>query len=192
MSATPPSPHEGSPTRSEIENWDTSDLDNAATRWRLLAARSEELFAQHRHNISTAGGTDWSGDARDAALDRINSDMRVVHHQGVTQREAANIAEDGSRDIQTAKHDVLNAIAAAEADGFRVDENLSVTDTRRADISTIAARHTSRQEHAEDIRWNTEHLLQADAYLGERLQAKADELEGIRFTDDDSQPPRSD
>ena len=184
MNATTPSSPGGLPTRSEIESWDTSDLDNAATRWRVLAAGSEELFAQHRHNITAAGGTAWTGDARDAAIDRVTADMGVVRNQGDIQREAANIAEDGSRDIQAATRDVLNAIADAEADGFRVGEDLSVTDTRRADLSTMAKRHTARQEHAEDIRWNAERLLQADAYLGERLQAKADELEGVRFAED--------
>ncbi|MFW3122388.1 hypothetical protein MMAG44476_31897 [Mycolicibacterium mageritense DSM 44476 = CIP 104973] len=150
----------------------------------MLAAGSEELFAQHRHNITAAGGTAWTGDARDAAIDRVTADMGVVRNQGDIQREAANIAEDGSRDIQAAKRDVLNAIADAEADGFRVGEDLSVTDTRRADLSTMAKRHTARQEHAEDIRWNAERLLQADAYLGERLQAKADELASVRFAED--------
>ena len=95
MNATTPSSPGGLPTRSEIESWDTSDLDNAATRWRVLAAGSEELFAQHRHNITAAGGTAWAGDARDAAIDRVTADMGVVRNQGDIQREAAQAVVDG-------------------------------------------------------------------------------------------------
>ena len=38
-----------------------------------------------------------------------------------------------------------------------------------------------RSRHAEDIRWTAERLAQADDLAGQQLQAKAAELEGIRF-----------
>lgn len=40
------------PTRSEIEGWDTSELENAASTWRAAAAQSEQVFDQHRQNIA--------------------------------------------------------------------------------------------------------------------------------------------
>jgi hypothetical protein len=84
---------------------------------------------------------------------------------------------------------VLAAIKETEDDGFRVDEDLSVKDTRQVDRANAQARYSAAAVHAEDIRWNAERLVQADSLVGERLQAKAAELEGIRFDgeDDDGQ-----
>ena len=178
-----PRPLGESPTRSQIENWDTTHLDDAAARWRQMAAQSEELFEWHRQNVSAPGGTEWSGDAGAAALDRVSTEAAVVRKQGDIQREAADIAEDGSRDIRFAVNQVLEVIAAAEADGFEVGEDLSVRDTHRIDVSTMAARYTASREHAEDIRWHAERLVQADIYLGQRLEGKALELDGVRFQD---------
>lgn len=146
-----------------------------------MAAQSEELFEWHRQNVAAPGGSEWSGDAGEAALDRVTIDSTVVRKQGDIQREAANIAEDGSRDLRLAVGQVLDAIAAAEADGFEVGEDLSVRDTRRIDVSTMAVRYTASREHAEDIRWHAERLVQTDIYLGQRLQGKALELDGIQF-----------
>jgi hypothetical protein len=171
----------GIPTRSEIENWDTSNLENAASTGRQSAAESEEVFDQHRQNVVAPGGTNWEGDAKDAALDRVTADLGVVRSQGGVLRIAANIAQNGSDDIRAAQRKALEAIAEAEADGFRVGGDLSVTDTRRVDISTWATRQAAAAEHAENTRWNAEQLAKADALVGQRLQAKATELEAIRF-----------
>jgi len=52
------------PTRSEIEGWDTSELENAASTWRAAAAQSEQVFDQHRQNIAAPGGTTWEATPR--------------------------------------------------------------------------------------------------------------------------------
>lgn len=101
---------------------------------------------------------------------------------------AAGIAEDGVTDINAAKRDVLAAITDAERDGFEVAEDLTVTDTRENDKSTAAARQTAAAEYAEDIRWTAERLIQTDSLVGERLEAKAAELDGINFDSDGHDP----
>lgn len=169
------------PTKSEIENWDSSYLDTAASSWRTAATASEDAFAQHRQNIDAPGGTTWTGDAKDAALDRVTKDVAVVGRQGGVLREAAGLAENGAYDIKAAKDKAVDAITAAENDGFNVAEDLSVTDSRAYDIDTVADRNRAAAEHAEDIRWAAEQLVQADKLVGTRLQAKATDLDGIRF-----------
>ncbi|WP_201774221.1 hypothetical protein [Mycolicibacterium setense] len=96
-------------------------------------------------------------------------------------REAATLAANGAHDIKAAKGKAVEAITAAENDGFTVGEDLSVTDSREYDINTIAERNRALAEHAEDIRWAAEQLAQADNLVGTRLQSKAAELEGIPF-----------
>lgn len=176
----------GVPSRSDVEAWDSSDLDAAATRWRTVAGALESAFEQHRQNILTPGGTTWEGDAKDAALDRVTADTSVVRRQGDMHREVADIATRGSEDIQGARSRVLEAIAEAEQDDFTVGEDLSVTDNRAYDEETAAARVTAATEHAEFIRWRAEQLVATDALIGQQLEANAAELEGIRFEGDRS------
>ncbi|WP_066899102.1 hypothetical protein [Mycolicibacterium houstonense] len=175
-------PSGGALTRTQLESWDTTYLADAAARWRQLAAESEELFEWHRQNIFAPGGAEWSGTAGEAAGDRVSADAMVVRKQGDIQREASEIAENGCRDIRLAVGQVLDAIAAAENDGFHVTEDLMVRDTRRIDVSTMAVRYTASREHAEDIRWYCERLMQAEIYLGQRLEGKALELADVRFS----------
>ncbi|OLT79681.1 hypothetical protein BKG58_19830 [Mycobacteroides abscessus subsp. abscessus] len=169
------------PTKTEIENWDTSYLDTAASSWRTAATASEDAFDQHRRNVDAPGGTTWEGDAKDAALDWVTKDVAVVGRQCGVLREAAGLAENGAYDIKAAKDKALQAITAAENDGFTVGEDLSVTDSREYDIDTAAERNRAAAEHAEDIRWAAQQLVQADQLVGNRLEAKATDLEGIRF-----------
>lgn len=172
------------PCRSQIETWSISHLSDAAASWRAAATASENLFDEHRANVASPGGTTWEGDAKDAALDRVTADTVVVGRQGSVLREAADLAEESRHDIKAARDKALEAITAAEQDGFRVGEDLSVTDTRRVDVFSIRARQISANEHAEDIRWTAEQLAQTDRLVGDRLQTKAAELEGIRFEGD--------
>ncbi|PRC41685.1 hypothetical protein C6A85_000000114395, partial [Mycobacterium sp. ITM-2017-0098] len=172
------------PSRSDVEAWDSSDLESAATRWRAAAAALESAFEQHRQNILTPGGTTWEGDAKDAALDRATTDTSVVRLHGDVHRKAAHIATRGSQDIRDARSRVLEAIAEAEQDDFTVGDDLSVTDNRAYDLKTAAARMSAATEHAEYIRWRAEQLVATDALVGRQLQVKSAELEGIRFEGD--------
>ncbi len=169
------------PTRTEIEAWTTSHLADAAIAWRTAAAASEDAFDRHRININSPGGTTWEGDAKDAALDRVTRDIAVVGAQNEALLSAADLAENAATDIEAAKSDVIAAITAAENDGFRVGEDLSVTDTRFYELHTAAARASAASEYSEDVRWTAERLAQADHLAGQRLLTKAAELEGIRF-----------
>ncbi|MGV0837327.1 TNT domain-containing protein [Mycolicibacterium thermoresistibile] len=178
------------PPRSQIEEWSTQHLTDAATSWRSAATTAEVAFDQHRANISSPGGTDWEGDAKDAAFAKVVSDLAVVGRQSDLLRVAAAVAENGVTDINAAKREALAAIEAAENDGFGVGEDLSVTDTRKVDVVTAAARQSAADEHAEDIRWTAERLAQADAHVGSRLLALAAELEGIQFDGEGGGDPR--
>lgn len=166
------------PAQSEVAGWDTADLSNAATRWEQSASAAEAAFDQHRLNIANPL---WTGNAKDAALQRVTADVAVARRQGDVQREAAVIAARGAEDIRSAQRQVFEAIHNAEADGFQVGEDLTVSDTRPYDAQTAATRIVAAIEYAEDIRWRAEQLVQTDALVGKRLETKAEELAGISF-----------
>ncbi|GAS90007.1 Gp88 [Mycolicibacterium brisbanense] len=184
MSAAPSVSGGVVPTRSQIEEWSTAHLADAATGWRAAATASEALFDEHRQNIASPGGSTWEGAAKDAALDRVSRDVSVVGNHGSVLREAADIAENGAGDITAAQRKAIEAITEAEDDGFRVGEDLSVRDTRRVDLANTQVRFTAASVHSENIRWNAEQLAAADALVGQRLQSKATELQELRFDDD--------
>lgn len=179
-----PSGADAIPSRSQIEQWDSAHLDAAAARWRTAATESDEAFERHRQNIAAPGGSDWTGHAKDAAWERVTTDVAVVRSHGDVQREAAGIAENGSDDLRAAQQHVLDAIADAEEDGFTVGEDLSVTDTRRVDILTMASRQTAAREHAEFIQWRAGQLVQTDNLIGDQLAAKATDLISLQFEGD--------
>lgn len=165
-------------TRSDLTGWDVSYLTDAATRWRAAADESDRLFDQYRQTVCDA---DWSGSAADTAYDRVSSDAQLVQSQSAIQRTAATIAEASADDQRAALQKTLDAVTEAESDGFRVDEKLSVRDGRRYDITTIQARNRAAKEHAENIQWNAQQLMQADELVGSRLQEQAAELSGTEF-----------
>lgn len=172
-------------SKTQIQTWSTSHLSDAAANWRAAATTSENLFDQHRTNVASPGGTTWEGAAKDAALDRVTNDTVVVSRQSGALREAAALADSGAHDINNAQSEAVAAITAAEDDDFSVGEDLKVTDTRRYDITTIADRNKALAEHAEDIRWYADRLIQTDTHVGERLWGKAAELDGIKFDGED-------
>ncbi|WP_157561105.1 hypothetical protein [Mycobacterium sp. E802] len=79
----------------------------------------------------------------------------------------------------------MSAITAAEDAGFSVDEDLTITDTKRVDFFSMRARQTEANEHAEDIRWTAGQLVETATLVGRRLQDKAVELETIKFDGED-------
>lgn len=182
MSAVPPAgAGDPLPTTEEIENWPTSHLSDAAETWRKAAGKSTDAFEQHRRNIVSPGGTEWEGLAKDAALSRVDGDIRVAGYHGEVLTEAASAAEDGLTAVKSAKREAVAAIQAARDDGFTVGSDRSVTDARRFDFDTVLERNKAAKEHAENIRWTAEKLVEADAFVGKRLQDKAAELHGMRF-----------
>lgn len=69
--------------------------------------------------------------------------------------------------------------------GFELVRTSSVADTRLVDLNNLAERRTVAAEHAENIRWNAEQLVQTSNLIGNRLQASATELSTIKFGGDD-------
>ncbi|SKU86089.1 putative transmembrane protein [Mycobacteroides abscessus subsp. massiliense] len=171
------------PTRPQIENWQTSHLDQAAAQLRTIGRESESLFDQHVRNLATPGGTDWAGVSNDAAHSRGQEDLSVVRQQSDLMEQAALVAQRGAADIAGAKTNVLEAIAETEADGFKVAADLSVTDGRSpsGDQRERVSREALGRQHAEFIRFRAMQLAQTDALVGSQLTEKASVLEGIKF-----------
>ncbi|AWG51561.1 hypothetical protein DDT48_20635 [Mycobacteroides abscessus] len=170
-------------TRQQIENWQTSHLDQAALQLHAMGRQSEDLFGQHLRNLAAPGGSDWQGQAHDAAQTRGLADMSIVRQQSDVMEQAAQIAQRGAADVAGAKTNVLEAINETEADGFKVGSDLSVTDGRPPsdDNRERSNREKLGRQHAEFIRFRAAQLEEADTQVGRQLKEKAGELGGIKF-----------
>ncbi|GCA97384.1 MULTISPECIES: hypothetical protein [Mycolicibacterium] len=181
MSAVPADGGERLPTRQQIETWQTQHLDDAADRWDAKATTSVAAFEQHHRNVVSPGGTAWTGSGNEAAVNRVTTDLGVVRHHADVKREATKLARTGAEDVRATRKLVIEAITEAEDDGFAVADDLSVTDVRRYDITTIRERNQAAKDHAEFIRFRAAQLVATDKLVGKQLKAKAVELQAIKF-----------
>ncbi|SHT86856.1 putative conserved membrane protein [Mycobacteroides abscessus subsp. bolletii] len=165
------------PTLSEIENWSTAHLDDAAEKWPQLGKHSVDVATQHRDNMAAPAGTEWHGQTHEAAFEAADNHASRVSAQSSLIDEAGSIAKSGSADVRAMRQLVLEAVAEAQQDGFRVNQDLSVTDTKPHPQQT-ATRVQSGQGHAEFIRWRAGQLVATDDQVNARLQTKATEIHG--------------
>lgn len=171
------------PTKSEILNWSTTHLDDAATQWEKAAGQSETTFSQHVANISSPGGTQWTGSAATSAYDDAREAQDTVRVQTSIYRECASIARRGSGDIRGAKEATVNAIQEAEGKGYAVSEDLRATDTHQGGSdSQRATRKAEAQQLTEFMRWHAKGLASTAAKVAGELQAEASGLEGRKLT----------
>lgn len=143
------------PGLSQINAWDTAHLGAAAASWTTTAETWEDAFTTVYRQAPFPGGTTWEGDAADAAVLRVGSDRLTVLGAVDALHDAANVARSGASDIQAARQVVIAAVREAQAAGFTVGEDLSVTSrhtggppalqaARRAQAEGLAATIRSR------------------------------------------------
>lgn len=179
----------GALTRSRLESWPTDHLRDAPAQWRTSARESLQKFEQYQRSVND---TDWTGDGKDAAVDAADRDLNLVKHQHDVIEQMITTATDGHEAVSAAKRDATNAIATAEQDGFHVGEGLTVSDSRKIDISTMADRFRAAKEHAEDIQWHGQRLVETDTAVGDRLRSQAETLRALQFTLDSGGPGEGD
>jgi hypothetical protein len=162
--------------------WKHCGLREAARTWRAAATRWEKVFAQQRDEA--AHKVVWQGATADAWEGRTYGDWVKVVGKSGRLHEAAGIAELGADRFDGAQEHALNAVAQARADGFRVAEDLSVTDTRTSGSrDERAARQVLAQEHAAYIRHCAAGLAAVDREISASLLAVTDGLGTVSFGD---------
>lgn len=116
-------------TRSDIESWDVDHLNAAASAWRSTARTWQQGFTAVNGAILRPGGTEWIGEAADAASQRTDRDRVKVMGLADRLNTAAAIADRGADDLLAAKRQAMTSISNATGAGFRVSEDLSIRDT---------------------------------------------------------------
>jgi hypothetical protein len=170
------------PTLSQVHAWDTEHLEAAANHWTTTADTWDYAFAKVYQEAQSPGGTQWDGEAGDAAVLRAGTDRLRVLGAVDDLRGAAAIARNGASELHTAKELVLDAVADVEASGFAVGDDLSVTSRQAGGPPALqAARQAQAQALAATIRSRAAALAALDEEVAGQITTGTAGLTGIRF-----------
>ncbi len=171
-------------TLSQVHEWDTEHLTSAARHWSTTASRWEDAFTQVMKQIHMPGGTAWEGAAASAAQDRAYADRRRVSAVADQLYTASTVANTAAGQLQTARQRVLAVVAAAEASGFTVGQDFSLT-TYRSGAQEIATAQEEARELGRQLRYRIEELLELDQQVAERIAAAAGDVGNVESADAD-------
>lgn len=167
------------PTLSQIRNWDTAHLIQAADDWEAEAERWETAYEQNYQRLVE---TDWQGQGREAALERAGLDLVTVRGPAWQLQEAAAAARYGFAQQNGAKEWALDAVADAEQAGFSPTEDLSVTDRQAGgSAATRAARQVTAQALAAQIRHRAALLVVSNQEIATKITAAAGNIGEFSF-----------
>src|SRR3954465_11030136 len=172
------------PTRSQISHWDVGHLAQAASNWTTSANQWEAHFETLHRQAMSPGGSVWEGRAADAAQDRIYADFVKVRGAADSLRSAAAAARRGADELQYARSNVLNAIAAAEKAGLVVGEDLSVTVALTSGSALEESRQlASARQRADEIAARVIELSAADKRIADTITTATAPLAEFHFTE---------
>lgn len=180
----------GVPALADVRDWKPDYLTAAAQHWDQAAHAWTAAYDRVFREVQSPGGTKWTGDGADAAARRVSADglkvTAAVDHLNAT----AAAARTAAIRLAAAQAKVLDAVAAAEATGFAVEEDYSVRDLGwNLSLPGTAMRRAQAAVHAARIRAAVLALVALDDEAARAISAGANELRALSFGSGD--PPES-
>jgi hypothetical protein len=170
------------PSLSQIHGWDTEHLEAAATHWTATAHSWDDAFTKVYQEAPYPGGTLWEGAGADAAIERVGRDRLEVLGAAESLHGAASAARNGAEEMHTARQLALDAVGQAQAAGFTVGVDLSVTSRETGGPPALqAARQAQAQALAANIRVRAAALVGVDEQVAAQITAAAAGLKEISF-----------
>jgi hypothetical protein len=164
---------------SQIRAWDVDHLTQAADHWAGTADRWDSALAEAHQQAHAVA---WEGAGATAMRDRVTADKAHVTNKAEQLREAASVARQGASDISAAQRKIMYAVEDAQKRGFKVDEDLSVFDTRNCpSVSQRAARRAQAQALAAEISQRAGELSVLDNEVATNITAVAGDVDKMPF-----------
>lgn len=157
------------PSLSQVRDWDTAHLTDAADRWSATARTWDSVFDQVASHMLRPGGAVWEGAAADAAQTRAYTNKLTAVGWADRLHDAADIARRGAAQIEHAKARVLDAVSAAESAGFTVREDFSVSSSPAVAPAEAAALRARARAFATDIRTSVGELVRIDHRVADEI-----------------------
>jgi hypothetical protein len=165
------------PSLSQLLDWPTQHLTDAAEDWEVVAERNYGLANQVWRDASSV---DWQGHAADALRTATHSDMIAASAAADQLQLAAKVARSGASDLFAARSRLEYALEDAHAAGFDVDEEGAVFDrSTGGSAAQRAARQAEAEALAANIRQCAGQLVAVDQQLAGKVTAA---VAGIRDT----------
>jgi hypothetical protein len=165
------------PSLSQLLDWPTEHLTDAAEQWEAVAERNYGLANQVWQDASSV---DWQGNAADALRTATHSDMIATSAAADQLQTAAKVARSGAADLYAARSRLQYALEDAHTAGFDVDEEGSVFDrSTGGSAAQRAARHAEAEALAANIAQRAGQLVAADQQVADKVTAA---ISGIRDT----------
>lgn len=163
-------------TRDAIQNYNAAPLVEGLL-WML---RSREAWTLH-HGANTAEvtGMGWQGLGEQGAEARVTRDEAIAYEVAAVVQAGGSTAQFGAGDLMAMKSSVLEAIAVAEAEEFRVNQDLSVTDTMTGLPAAVRQQRQRLAEgHARYIAKTAEAFYAADQKVATAIDGHRAALDG--------------
>ncbi|MFC5331404.1 hypothetical protein [Mycobacterium branderi] len=144
--------------------------------------------------MSAPGGTEWEGDAADAAQASAYADRGVVYQAADHLRDMASVASRGAQNLQGAQSRALDAIADAEHDDFAVSDDLTVTDQRTYttdEMDLYRERQAQAEQHQSYIAMRAGALPAEQSAIDAKLHTGAATLHGMIPQDWNASGPKA-
>ena len=155
------------PTLSEVRAFTGDYLTSAARFWSGSATQWIDTVDGLTRDISRPVGTEWLGEAAEAAALRVGTDRRNVVPAADGLAAAAATARRAADDLHAAKAKLLSTVRAAEAAGFTIGEDFSLTSLESTTSSkALAAREGVGAQPSEQrsvqtcLRWSRQTIVQ--------------------------------
>ncbi|OBF18918.1 TNT domain-containing protein [Mycobacterium sp. ACS4331] len=171
------------PSLSQIRNWDTAHLQTAARHWTTTAAGWEGAFSTAHRGALSPGGADWDGRAAEATQARTLADLYRVRGLADVLDGAARAARAGAADLETAKQQVLDSVRRAEAAGFDVHDDLSLSTRHGVTAAEYPAKLAEGQELSAEINARALRLAELDAEVAAKITAAVAPLGEVSFAE---------
>lgn len=172
----------GVPLLSQVRGWSPDYLTNAAGHWEQTARTWGDAYDRAFREVQSPGGTQWTGAGADAAVQRVGSDRLQVVGAVEDLHATAAAARTAAADLTAARANVLDAIAAAQADGFSVGEDYSIRSfENNLSPAAAAARQALAQTHATAIRSEVFALAALDQESATSITAAATGVQAMTF-----------
>lgn len=156
-------------TRTQIDHANPQSVLGIVNSWKNASKDMLTRADTYRQAVTLPGGQPWSGQTRDSAVTMAGNDYTAIDHMHQAIDAMADTAANSINfTVIPALRAVRDKITAAENHQFRVNDDLSVTDTRNSDAPD-PQRTQDRDNYEREIKQLAQKWWDAD-------QAAADQI----------------
>lgn len=155
----------GWPTLSQLRNADYSYFEQLAGYLNHISPKANALEAL-AEDVKRPGGIEWEGEAADAAIAQAAADLVKARPVMWSWGDVAVSARRWQGQLEAGTRTALDAVDDAKRDGFEVNENSSVRDTREAKTQAqYDERLAQAQAHSNFIRHHVGALVSNESHI---------------------------